>query len=93
MIDDMKDKLSGNKTYDMVLIDSFISDDILKYDINLLKKFIGYKFKSIIMLTYGKEMAREEYFKHGYDDYIIKPINKKNINDIMIKYFKKDKAK
>lgn len=93
MIDDMRDKLSGNKTYDMVLVDSFISDDILKYDINLLRKFIGYKFKSIIMLTYGKEMAREEYFKHGYDDYIIKPINKKSINDILIKYFKNDKAK
>ena len=93
MIDDMRDKLSGNKTYDMVLVDSFISDDILKYDINLLRKFIGYKFKSIIMLTSSQEAIREEYFKHGYDDYIIKPINKKNINDILIKYFKKDKAK
>lgn len=45
------------------------------------------------MLAYGKETNREKHFKHGYDDYIIKPINKKNINDIMIKYFKKDKAK
>ena len=48
MIDDMRDKLSGNKTYDMVLVDSSVSDDILKYNINLLEKFVGYKFKSII---------------------------------------------
>ena len=45
------------------------------------------------MLAYGKETNREKYFKHGYDGYIIKPINKKNINDILIKYFKNDKAK
>ena len=93
MIDDMSDRLSGNKTYDMVLIDSSISYDIRKYDISLLEKIIGYKFKCIVMLAYGKEINREKYFKHGYDDYIIKPINKKNINDILIKYFKKDKAK
>ena len=30
------------------------------------------------MLAYGKETNREKHFKHGYDDYIIKPINKKN---------------
>ena len=93
MIDDMRDKLSGNKTYDMVLVDSSVSDDILKYNINLLEKFVGYKFKSIIMLNQGKEKDREKYFKCGYDDYIIKPISKNNINDILIKYFKKDKAK
>lgn len=67
-------------------------EDKLQGSLDEMQKF-GYKFQSIIMLTYGKEMAREEYFKHGYDDYIIKPINKKSINDILIKYFKNDKAK
>lgn len=87
-LDSMNDKLSSNKTYDMVLVDSSIDMDIEEYDINLLRKFIGYKFKAIIMLSKGKEMDKKEYLEQGYDDYIVKPIDKKSINDLMIRYIK-----
>lgn len=87
-LNNMNDKLSGNKTYDMVLVDSSIDTQIEEYNINLLRKFVGYKFRAIIMLSKGKEKDKKEFLDQGYDDYIIKPINKKNINEILVKYLK-----
>lgn len=87
-LDNMNDKLSSNKTYDMVLVDSGIDTHLEEYDVNLLRKFVGYKFKAIIMLSKGKEMDKKEYLEQGYDDYIVKPIDKKSINDLMIRYIK-----
>lgn len=87
-LNNMNDKLSSNKTYDIVLVDSSIDTQIEEYNINLLRKFVGYKFRAIIMLSKGKEKDKKEFLDQGYDDYIIKPINKKNINEILVKYLK-----
>lgn len=91
-LDNMTNKLSSNKTYDLVfmndIIDSYDSYREGIYNIRLLKTFAGYKFKSIIILSQSKEKQKEKYLESGFDDYIIKPINKKNINEILVKYLK-----
>ena len=84
----MNHKLSSNKTYDIVLVDSSLDTKLEEYDINLLRKFVGYKIKVIVMLSKGKEKNKDKYLEQGFDDYIVKPINKKNVNDLMIKYIK-----
>lgn len=87
-LDNMNDKLSSNKTYDMVLVDSGIDTQMEEYDVNLLRKFVGYKFRVIVMLSKGREKNKEKFLEHGFDDYMVKPIDKKSINDLMIKYIK-----
>lgn len=91
-LDNMINKLSSSKTYDLVfmndVIDSYDSYSEGIYNIRLLKKIAGYKFKSIIILSKSKEKQKEKYLESGFDDYIIKPINKKNINGILVKCLK-----
>lgn len=60
-----------------------------EYDVNLLRKFVGYNFKIIVMLSKGREKNKEKYLEQGFDDYMIKPIDKKSINEMLVKYLKK----
>lgn len=92
-LDNMIEKLSSDKTYDLVfmydIIDSYDSYRDGKYNIKMLKTIAGYKFKSLIILPSSKEKQKEDYLQSGFDDYIIKPINKKSINNTLVKYLKK----
>lgn len=85
----MKRKLSSNKVYDLVLIDDKIIENYQSLkDIELIKKFAGYDLKFIIILSSDKDKMINIYLENGYDDYIVKPLNKKDINKMLIKYFK-----
>ena len=42
------------------------------------------------MITPNINNNEKEYLKLGFSDYIIKPINKKNLDDILNKYFQKN---
>ena len=89
-LDNLTEKLSGDKTYDLVLMDDIINNFGYTLEkenvIAKLKRNAGYDFKTIIMLSKSKESNTKKYLKSGYDDYIIKPVNKKNINYILNKY-------
>lgn len=88
-INDMKIKLSDNKTYDMVIIDDTIYNNEKGFEtIKSIKSFSGYDIKLVILAADDRVNNCEVYIEEGFDEYIIKPINKKNINYIMKKYFK-----
>lgn len=88
-INDMKIKLSDNKTYDMVIIDDTIYNNEKGFEtIESIKSFSGYDIKLVILATDDRVNNCEIYIEEGFDEYIIKPINKKNINHIMKKYLK-----
>lgn len=88
-INDMKIKLSDNKTYDMVIIDDTIYNNEKGFEtIKSIKSFSGYDIKLVILAADDRVNNCEVYIKEGFDEYIIKPINKKNINYIMKKYLK-----
>ena len=40
----------------------------------------------VVMVTKNKEEKEKKYLKHGLDNYIIKPIDDKQIDIIMKKY-------
>lgn len=42
------------------------------------------------MITLNNKNNEKEYLKLGFSDYIIKPINKKNLDNILNKYFQKN---
>lgn len=87
---DFENYLASNKTYDLIFIDDVIygaSDD--DYSVDIYERLAGYKnFKSIIMLSNDKKENIYEYLSKGYVDYLIKPLNKKNINEALKKYLK-----
>lgn len=88
-INDMKIKLSDNKTYDMVIIDDTIYNNEKGFEtIKSIKTYSGYDIKLVILAADDRVNNCEIYIEEGFDEYIIKPINKKNINHIMKKYLK-----
>lgn len=88
-INDMKIKLSDNKTYDMVIIDDTIYNNEKGFEtIKSIKSFSGYDIKLVILAADDRVNNCEVYIEEGFDEYIIKPVNKKNINYIMKKYLK-----
>lgn len=83
---EFRDILSDNKTYDLILIDEEIND--IESNIRLLKKFANYTLNVVIMTSEMDKNNLNNYLENGYDDYIIKPINKQNINNILVKIIK-----
>lgn len=90
--EEAKEKMLGDTTYDLIFIDDIIENKYIMrknpYEIKFLKKFAGYEFKCIIMLRKRFADEYDYYFEKGYDDYIVKPIDKKSLDNILIKYLK-----
>ena len=99
-LSELGDILSDNETFDLIFIDDIIpsfmideytkeiiknNDDILNY----IKRQAKYNINTVIMVTPNNDKLEEKYIKYGFNDYIIKPINKKNIDKILNKYFNK----
>lgn len=89
--DDVKRYLSSNKTYDLILVDDVIyNTNEEDYQVKQYRYYASYdNFKSIIMLSKDNNKNINKYTEYGYDDYIIKPLNKKKINNLLKKYLKK----
>ncbi len=88
--DDLQKYLVSNKTYDLIFIDDVIyGANPENYSVEIYKRFTGYdNFKCIIMLSNDNERNINEYLDKGYACYIIKPLNKKSINEVLKKYLK-----
>lgn len=59
--------------------------------LNLIKKDAKYPIPTVIMITPNSDKMEEKYLNYGFNDYIIKPINKNNLNKLLNKYFNKTK--
>lgn len=99
---EMGNVLNENETFDMIIVDDFIPDfeidnytrKIIKTKNNILdyiKKQAKYNITIVIMVTPNNANMEENYIEYGFDDYIIKPVNKSNIDKILNKYFKDEK--
>lgn len=99
-LSELGEALSDNETFDLIIIDDIIptftmdeytreiiknKDDILNY----IKRRAKYNINTVIMVTPNNDKLEEKYIKYGFNDYIIKPINKKNVDKILNKYFNK----
>ena len=91
--------LLSDETIDLILIDDIIphfkindtTDEIIKSKdgvVSLIKKNTGYKITTVIMVTPSSNNMIRKYLNYGFDDYVLKPINKKNLDQILNKYFK-----
>ena len=91
--------LLSDETVDLILIDDIIprfkindtTDEIIKSKdgvVSLIKRNTGYKITTVIMVTPSSNNMIRKYLNYGFDDYVLKPINKKNLDQILNKYFK-----
>lgn len=98
-LEEMGSKLSEDEIFDMIIIDDIIPNfeidsfakEIIKDQngiLNYIKKQAKYNIATIIMVTPNNKKSEEQYIKYGFNDYIIKPVNKENIDKILNKYFK-----
>ena len=82
-----RNMLEDNKTYDLILIDEALPR-IEEFNMKSMKKFIGYNFKCILMISKISTNDYSQYVKKNYDDILVKPFNKNNINNLLKKYLK-----
>ena len=52
----------------------------------------GYDIPIVVMVTENNNNLEEKYLNLGFNDYLSKPVNKGNLNNILIKYLR-NKAK
>lgn len=82
------DKIRNKEKYDLILLDEVM--DPLD-GMTVMKKFKDIRnFKTtVILLTRNNEYEyNEEYLKYGFSDYLLKPINKDKLFEIIDKYLK-----
>ena len=93
-LEEMGSKLSEDEIFDMIIIDDIIPNfeidsfakEIIKDQngiLNYIKKQAKYNIATIIMVTPNNKKIEEQYIKYGFNDYIIKPVNKENIDKIL----------
>lgn len=98
-LEEMYRILLSDETIDLILIDDIIphfkindaTDEIIKSKdgvVSLIKRNTGYKIITVIMVTPNSNNMIRKYLNYGFDDYVLKPINKKNLDQILNKYFK-----
>lgn len=86
---DIKKKSAGNKTYDLIMIDDNIYNSEKTIEkLKPIKEECGYEINMVVLISNNKSNCGEEYIEEGFNDYIIKPINKKSINTIIKKYLR-----
>ena len=82
------DKIRGKEKYDLILLDEVM--DPLN-GVTVMKKFKDIRnFKTnVILLTRNNEYEyNEEYLKYGFSGYLLKPISKDKLFEIIDKYLK-----
>ena len=82
-----------NKKYDVILLDHMMpeidGEDALK---EIRKEgCINYDTPVIVLTAYVMAGARERYIEKGFDDYLSKPVSGEDLEDMLIKYIKKEK--
>ena len=95
----MNEILGRDETFDLIFIDDIIphfefndyTNEIIKSKdgiLNHIRLTAKYPITTVIMLNPNTKHNEKEYLDYGFNDYILKPINKENLNKILNKYFK-----
>lgn len=96
----MGEMLSRNEIFDLIFIDDIIpnfefsdyTNEIIKSKdsiLNYIRFNAKYPITTVIMLNPSTKHNEKEYLDYGFNDYILKPINKNNLDKVLNKYFGK----
>lgn len=82
-----------NKKYDVILLDHMMPEIDGEDALKEIKKegCINHDTPVIVLTAYVMAGARERYIEKGFDDYLSKPVSGEDLEDMLIKYIKKEK--
>lgn len=82
-----------NKKYDIILLDHMMPEIDGEDALKEIKKegCINHDTPVIVLTAYVMAGARERYIEKGFDDYLPKPVSGEDLENMLIKYIKKEK--
>lgn len=83
--------IEDGKKYDLILLDQMMKGMDGVETLQELKKIKGFDTPVVVLTADAVVGAKEDYLKKGFDDYLSKPIDTKELNSILNKYLKKEK--
>ncbi|MBQ6497239.1 MAG: response regulator [Bacilli bacterium] len=82
-------KIKAGQQYDIIFLDHMMPDLDGIEVVHILKKLPDYKIPPVVALTANAITGvRDMYLREGFDEYLSKPINRSELNQIINKYFK-----
>lgn len=82
------DKVNSN-TYDLILMDDMMPNMSGVETLHKLKEIDGFATPVVALTANAVTGMKEKYLNDGFDDYLAKPINRDELNNIVAKYLKK----
>ena len=85
------DKIKAYDKYDIILLDEQLTQITGEELIKKINNIRNFDIPVILLTKDNKYEYNDEFKKLGFSDYILKPVNKKELLDKINKYVKKDK--
>lgn len=80
------DKIKQGEIYDLILMDDMMPEMSGVETLKKLKEIKNFNIKIIALTANAITGMREKYLNAGFDDYLSKPINKRELNNIIQKF-------
>ena len=80
------EKISNGNEYDIILLDDMMPKMSGKETLSKLKQIEGFKIPVIALTANAIEGMKEEYLNLGFNDYLSKPIEKKELERVLRTY-------
>ena len=77
------EKIQNGESYDMILLDDMMPRMSGSETLVQLKKITGFSIPVIALTANAIEGMKEEYLKKGFDDYLAKPISRKELYRVL----------
>ena len=83
------DLINDHEHFDLILMDDMMPEMNGKETFAKLKEIDGFKIPVVALTANALSGMKEQYLKLGFNDYLAKPINKEELDEVLKKYLKK----
>lgn len=84
------EKIKDKEHFDLILLDDMMPVMSGVETLRKLKEIEGFSIPTIAFTANAIAGMREKYLSDGFDDYLSKPINKKELVQVLVKFLKND---
>lgn len=88
---DCIDKINNGEKYDLILMDDMMPNMSGVETFHKLKTISSFNIPVIALTANAISGMREKYLSEGFDDYLPKPIQKSELNAILVKFLEKER--
>ncbi len=82
------EKINNNEIYDLILMDDMMPKMSGTETLHQLKKIETFKIPVVALTANAISGMKDKYLNEGFNDYLSKPIQKPELNSILIKFLK-----